>query len=268
MKKGLLFFVVILWSVGIGFAQAKQLTILHTNDVHSQIDPANNGEGGIIRAAAYINEVRASEKNVLLLSAGDFFQGTPYFNVFFGKIEIELMNALRYDAACLGNHEFDNGMDSLANRLREAQFPIVVANYDVAQTPLHDKVKPYIIIKKDGLKIGIFGIGTPLKGLVIPRQWGDMQIKDPIETTNTVAKKLREKERCDVVLCLSHLGYNADIVLAESTRYIDVIVGGHSHTTLETADIRKNLDGKDVYITQAGSRGVYVGRVDITVSGK
>ncbi len=264
MKTIKLVILILLWSTNICRAQTKHVTILHTNDVHSQIEPIVNGLGGIVRAATYINEVRAVEKNVLLLSAGDFFQGTPYFNLFFGKIEIELMNAMRYDVACLGNHEFDYGLDTLAKRLREAQFTTVSANYDVSRTLLHDLVKPYTIIEKGGLKIGIVGIGLEFGYMVLPRHWSGLQIANPVETANIFAKQLKETDHCDIVVCLSHIGYEDDIKLAENSHHIDVIIGGHSHTLLEQADIRKNLDGKDVTIVQTGSKGLYVGRVDIS----
>jgi 5'-nucleotidase len=266
MKTQHLLLILLTVLAGTAFAQNKHLTILHTNDVHSNVEPNNKNLGGMVRAATYINEVRAAEKNVLLLSAGDFFQGTPYFNLFYGIVEIELMNAMRYDAACLGNHEFDNGIDSLAKYLGMARFDIVTANYDMSSTPLRHLVKPYIIIEKEGLKIGITGVGTPLDDNSRPGNWAGMRINNPVETANHMAAILKEEEHCDLVICLTHIGYDADIVLAENSRNIDVIIGGHSHTVLKEADVRKNLDGKDVPITQTGKDGLYVGRIDISIA--
>ena len=224
MKKYTLLFFLI-FCISFCFAQGEtKITILHTNDVHSQVEPTASDKGGMVRAATYIEQVRAEEKNVLLFSAGDFFQGTPYFNLFYGVVEIELMNAMRYDAVCLGNHEFDNGIDSLAKRLQAANFPVVTANYDVSQTPLRDLVKPYIIIEKYGLKIGVFGIGVLLNAFSLDKNWKGMLISEPIETANTVAKTLKENENCDLIICLSHLGYSDDIQLSEHSRNIDIII--------------------------------------------
>jgi 5'-nucleotidase len=218
----------------------------------------------MVRAAAYINEVRATEKNVLLLSAGDFFQGTPYFNLFFGKVEIELMNVMRYDAACLGNHEFDYGMDTLAVRLRDARFPVLAANYDVRQTPLRDIVEPYTIIEKDGVKVGVVGIGIVLDEWSFEHLWRGMLIDDPIATANRVARYLKATEHCDLVICLTHIGHEDDFKLAENSRDIDLIIGGHTHKIIQ--ELRKNLAGKDVPIVQTGKAGFFVGRIDVTIT--
>jgi 5'-nucleotidase len=248
----------------LGFAQSRHITILHTNDVHSQVEPTKNNTGGMARMAAYIRQVRAAEENVLLLSAGDMFQGTPYYNLFFGAVEIELMNAMGYDLACLGNHEFDNGIDSLVKRLREANFEIITANYDVSKTALHGMVKPYKVLERGGIKIGIVGVGTDLRPVSFDKNWAGIVISDPVETANRVAKQLKE-QHCDLIICLSHIGYEEDIKLAENSRYIDLIIGGHSHTFLEKPDVRKNLEGKDVPITQTGSNGKFVGRVEVSI---
>jgi 5'-nucleotidase len=248
-----------------GFAQGKHITILYTNDVHSQVEPGKSNAGGMVRMATYVNRVRAAEKDVLLLSAGDMFQGTPYYNVFFGAVEIELMNAMGYDLSCLGNHEFDNGLDSLAKRLREAKFKIITANYDVSATVLRDMVKPYAIIEKGGFKIGIIGVGTDLAPLSFSKNWAGIIISDPLETVQAITGALKE-QHCDLIICLSHLGYEEDVKLAEHSRNIDLIIGGHSHTFLEKPDVRKNLDGKDVPVTQTGSNGKYIGRADISMN--
>ncbi|MDR0666994.1 MAG: metallophosphatase [Prevotellaceae bacterium] len=262
MKKNLLLLLILSAVAPCGWGQTK-LTILHTNDVHSQIEPAPSDSGGMVRAATYINEVRATEKNVLLLSAGDFFQGTPYFNLFFGKIEIELMNAMRYDAACLGNHEFDYGMDTLARRLQEAAFPIVTANYDVSQTPLRGQVKPYVIIERDGIKIGIIGIGVDLTDCSFGHLWRGMQISEPIAVANALAAQLKREEHCRLVVCLSHLGHEDDFRLAETSRDIDLIIGGHTHRRVQ--EVRKNRNGRDVPVVQTGKSGLFVGRIEVIV---
>jgi 5'-nucleotidase len=261
MKK-LFLLLLIGWQAAAGFGQSKQITILHTNDVHSQVEPNKDNIGGMVRMATYIRQVRATEENVLLLSAGDMFQGTPYYNLFSGAVEIELMNAMGYDFACLGNHEFDNGVDSLVKQLQKAKFEIITANYDVSETALRRFVKPYAIVEKGGFKIGIVGVGTDLSPVSFEQNWEGIVISDPVETANTVAKQLKE-QHCDLVICLSHIGYEEDIKLAENSRDIDLIIGGHSHTFLETPDVRKNLDGKDVPITQTGGNGKYIGRIDV-----
>ncbi|MDR3133836.1 MAG: metallophosphatase [Prevotellaceae bacterium] len=261
MKKTFLL-LLIGWYAVSGFAQSKQITIIHTNDVHSQVEPDKNNRGGMVRMATYIQQVRAEEENVLLLSAGDIFQGTPYYNLFFGAVEIELMNAMGYDFACLGNHEFDNGIDSLVKRLQEAKFGIITANYDVSETALRPFVKPYAIVEKGGFKIGIVGVGTDLTPVSFGKNWEGIVISDPVETANAMAKQLKE-QHCDLVICLSHIGYEEDVKLAENSRNIDLIIGGHSHTFLETPDVRKNLDGKDVPVTQTGGNGKYIGRITV-----
>ncbi|MDR3351061.1 MAG: metallophosphatase [Prevotellaceae bacterium] len=262
MKKLSLLLLLICGYAAFGLAQGKHITILHTNDVHSQVEPDKNNMGGMVRMATYIRQVRAAEENVLLLSAGDMFQGTPYYNLFSGAVEIELMNAMGYDLACLGNHEFDNGIDSLVKRLQEAKFKIITANYDVSETALRPLVKPYAILEKGGFKIGVVGVGTDLSPVSFGKNWEGIVISDAVEAANTIAKQLKE-QHCDLVLCLSHIGYEEDIKLAENSRNIDLIIGGHSHTFLEKPDIRKNLDGKDVPITQTGGNGKYIGRIDI-----
>ncbi|MDR2362006.1 MAG: metallophosphatase [Prevotellaceae bacterium] len=246
-----------------GWAQTK-LVILHTNDVHSQVEPAANGLGGMVRMATYVNDIRATEDHVLLLSAGDFFQGTPYFNLFFGRVEIELMNAMRYDAACLGNHEFDYGMDTLAQRLREARFPIVTANYDVSRTPLRDHVEPYTIIDRGGIRIGVIGIGVDLSSCAFDYLWNGMTIADPIATANALAKQLKNEEHCHLVVCLSHIGHEDDFTLAENSSDIDIIIGGHTHHYLQ--EVRKNRNGINIPVVQAGKSGLQAGKIEVWIN--
>jgi 5'-nucleotidase len=251
-----------------------QLTILHTNDVHSRIEPfpmdgsRNQGMGGVARRAALINTIRAEQKNVLLLDAGDIFQGTPYFNLFGGELEMKLMSDMRYDAATMGNHDFDNGIEGFVKQLPHATFPILVSNYDFQNTALKDKTQPYKIFKKQGLKIGVFGLGIELAGLVDKKKYGDIIYQDPVAKANKTASLLRNDLHCDLVICLSHLGYKykenkvSDQILAGSTRNIDLIIGGHTHTFMKMPEDVRNLDGKVTTINQVGFAGINLGRLD------
>lgn len=254
-------------------ASAQHLTILHLNDTHSHVDPERSGKyvgkGGVIEQAAYIEEIRAEvgKKNVLLVHAGDFGQGTSYFSELHGDIEIELLNAMGFDVTCLGNHEFDNGMEELARRLRNLKVPVVCANYDFAGTPLDGLVKPYVIIRKAGKKIGIIGLLTDVRDVVD----GDIAVRlkylDPAEVTNRHAAYLKNTGKCDLVICLTHLGYEGesytDPELVADTRNVDVVVGGHSHTLLDSEKIFRNLDGEDVVVVTDWKWGLRVGRLDV-----
>lgn len=254
--------------------RVERLTILHTNDVHSRIEPfpldggKYQGLGGVARRAELINTIRNTEKNVLLLDAGDMVQGTPYYNLYKGKPELELMSKMKYDAGTFGNHEFDNGIDGLDYMLQFANFPFVTANYNFDDTILKGKTKDYIILKRGGIKIGILGVGIELKGMVDPRLCSGVQYKDPVPIANVLAARLKHDYKCDIVICLSHLGYKynndkvSDNVLAASTKNIDVIIGGHTHTFLSVPDIVKNLDGQPVIINQVGFAGINLGRLD------
>jgi 5'-nucleotidase len=252
-----------------------RLTILHTNDVHSQIDPfpANHSKwpdkGGFARRAELINQVRTEEEEVLLLDCGDIFQGTPYFNIYKGKLEIDLMNKMKYDAATLGNHEFDNGVEALAVNVKRAQFPFICSNYDFTETPLKGETIPYKIIQKGAVKVGIIGLGIELAGLVNPKSYEQSQYHDPIEVGNQLAKTLKQEKACDLVIALSHLGYRysdskvSDVMVAQNSKNIDIILGGHTHTFMEQPDMVKNLDGNEVVVNQAGWGGMYLGRLDL-----
>jgi 5'-nucleotidase len=274
MKKSL--FLLILCIALPAFAQ-KTLTILHTNDIHSRIEPISPesadrrsaDKGGLLRVAAYVCQVKKETRQVLVFDSGDFSQGTPYYNLFKGDVEIQLMNAIGYDAGTIGNHEFDLGLDNMARLFRMAGFPIVCANYEVKGTILEGLVKPYIIIKKYGFKIGVLGLGTQLSGMVQSFNYDGVVFQDPYEAANKAAAELKKKG-CGLIICLSHLGFTGsakdsvcDVELAKNTRNIDIILGGHSHTFIEEPVYYKNQDGKDVYITQMGKSGIFVGRVDI-----
>lgn len=247
----------------------KEIVILHTNDTHSRIEPLpktdkySANKGGVVRRSTYIDQVRKENKNVLLFDAGDFLQGTPYFNLFKGEIEVKSMNHMGYDAVTLGNHEFDYGLDVLEEVARLAKFPIVSTNYDFSETKLNGLIKPYIIIKKGGVKIGVIGINIQPKGLIAANNYKGVKYLDPIKTANDMAQMLKVDHKCDMVICISHLGYNPDLNLAESTTGIDLIIGGHSHTFMKTPSIRKNIDENDVLVFQTNGRGVYVGRIDV-----
>ncbi len=254
-----------------------KLTILHTNDVHSRMDPfpmdgsKNQGLGGVAKRATLIKRVRSEQKNVLLLDAGDYFQGTPYYNFFGGEVEIKMMSELGYDASTLGNHDFDNGLDGLERQLVHANFPIVVSNYDFSNTIMHGRTKPYTIFKKDGIKIGVFGLGIDLEGLVLKSHYKDAQYLDPIAQGQKWATFLKHEEKCDYVICLSHLGFKyqnestkvSDFILAQQTKDIDLIIGGHTHTFLQKPERLVNLEGRPVLINQVGWAGIVLGRIDV-----
>jgi 5'-nucleotidase len=252
-----------------------RLTILHTNDVHSRMDPFPigsgrlEGKGGVAARAALINEIRKTEPHVLLLDSGDMLQGTPYFNLYKGVVEFKAMNAMGYDVATIGNHDFDAGIDQLATNAKMADFELVSANYRFDDTPMNDLVKDYTIKTIDGIRIGIFGIGIELEGLV-PKAWyGNTLHLDPITIGNQTARHLKKAEKCDFVICLSHLGYSyqeiriSDVVFSQATQNIDLILGGHTHTFLDVPDVRRNLVGQPVIISQVGWAGVKLGRLDI-----
>ena len=252
-----------------------KLTILHTNDVHSRIDPfpldggRNAGLGGAAKRAQMISDIRAQEKNVLLLDAGDIFQGTPYFNFFGGELEIKLMSKMGYDVATMGNHDFDAGVDGFNAQLPHANFPFVVSNYNFDDTILANKVEKYKIFEIDGLKIGVIGTGIELKGLVPKTMYKDTRYLDPIASAQHYASQLKNENKCDYVICLSHLGYRyngdkvSDVVLAQNTQDIDLIIGGHTHTFMRKADRRRNLNGDPVIVTQAGWAGILLGHIDV-----
>ena len=250
-------------------AGAQDLTVIHINDTHSHIDPQRSGEyigrGGVIEQAAYIDSVRCADgkRNVLLLHAGDYGQGTSYFTEMGGNIEIEVMNAFRFDASCLGNHEFDNGIDELARRLKNLKNDVVCANYDFSGTVLEDLVQPYTIVRKAGKKIGIIGLLTDVSSVVDSEIAKVLQYQDPAKVVNKYAEYLREEKGCDMVICLSHLGYTEDKELAASTVNVDLIVGGHSHTLLHKKQIVKNPEGDDVVVVQNWKWGLNLGHLSV-----
>ena len=227
-------------------------------------------KGGFERRSTIINKIRKENPNTLLLDAGDIFQGTPYFNFYGGEIEFKLMSMLKYDAVTIGNHDFDNGIDGLEKQLPNAKFDIISSNYDFTNTVLDSKINDYRIYNKSGIKIGVFGLGIELEGLVSKDLYKETKYLDPIEIANDTAKKLKETENCNLVICLSHLGYKyekfpnriCDVNLAKETKDIDLIIGGHTHTFMNEPLITYNKAGKKVLINQAGCFGLYLGRID------
>jgi len=253
----------------------KKVTILHTNDTHSRLDafPGNDpnypGMGGYARRAAFINHLRNIDPELLLLDAGDIFQGTPYFNFFAGVPELMLMSRMGYNAATMGNHEFDNGLQGFYDVLPNAHFPFVVSNYDFSRTLLHEKVKRFLVLKKNGIKIGIYGLGINLEGLVPPRLFGDTQYLDPVGIARDTEQLLKNRFNCDLIICLSHLGFQynhqqiSDAKLAGETTYTDIILGGHTHTLLDPPVVINNLKNNPVIIAQTGYGGIRIGLIEV-----
>ncbi len=251
-----------------------QLTILHTNDFHSHIDPfpkdapRNAGEGGMAKRADLINKIRREQKNVLVFDAGDIFQGTPYFNFFKGELELKLMTEMGYDAATIGNHDLDNGLEGLKSQLKNAGFPFINSNYDFSETILKGKILPYKIFKKQGINVGVYGLGIELDGLVSKQNYGLTKYLDPLEQALKMEKFLKTEKKADLVVCLSHLGYAykenkvSDLKIAAETFYTDLIIGGHTHTFLKKPDSVTNKSGQTVLVNQVGFGGLILGRID------
>ena len=257
-------------------AKTSKITILHTNDVHSHIDAfgpedaRNANKGGVARRASLIESIRKENPNTLLFDAGDIFQGTPYFNYYGGELEFKLMSKLKYDAATIGNHDFDNGIEGLYAQLPHAEFQFISSNYDFSNTIMNTHVKPYKIFNKAGIKIGVFGLGIELKGLVDPTKYKETKYLNAFEIAQDMTRILKTEERCDLIICLSHLGYEyktnlekiSDLKLAEATKDIDLIIGGHTHTFLPKPTVVKNKEGKNVLVNQVGCYGINLGRID------
>mgnify|MGYP001469591141 FL=1 len=260
---------------------SKKITIVHTNDVHSHIDPfppedpLNPNSGGVIARTKIINEIKKDNPNTLILDAGDIFQGTPYFNFFGGEIELKLMSKMGYNASTLGNHEFDNGLKGLAKSLKYANFSIINSNYNLKNTPIENEIKKYEIHIIDGVKIGIFGLGIELNGLVEKKLYNGVEYLNPLEITQDITDKLKNEYQCDIIICLSHLGFKyqkeeimCDLILARKTKNIDLIIGGHTHTFMKKPVEIKNLVGEKVIINQVGCFGINIGKIDFYLSNK
>lgn len=256
--------------------EKKELTILHTNDTHSCILPWNTnladtmlaGRGGFLRRITMLKEERKNDPELLYFDSGDFFQGSAFFTLFRGEVEINLMNEMKIDAAALGNHEWDAGMEGLAKLLPQATFPVVCANLDFSGTPLNGIVKPYVVVKRKGLKIGVFGLSPQLEGLVDKGAYGDVKYSDPSACANKTAALLKEKEKCDLVICLSHLGWSetGDKAVIRASKDIDLLLGGHSHTWLKTLEYVENADGRQIPVSQNGKSAVYVGKIMMEIT--
>lgn len=254
-----------------------KLVILHTNDVHSRIDPfpddgsRNAGYGGAARRAAIIEKIRKENEHVLLLDAGDIFQGTPYFNFYLGELDIKLMSAMGYDATTMGNHDFDGGLENYEKQMREqGNFPVIISNYDFSDTVMHDRYISRKVFTKGDLRIGVTGAGIEMDGLVPPALYGPTRYLDPIAHATAEADILKHDEKCDLVICLSHLGYKydntkvSDIHLAQNSRSIDIIIGGHTHTFMDQPEYYRNKEGQSVMINQVGWAGIRLGKIEVT----
>ena len=259
--------------------KSKKITILHTNDVHSHIFPFSSNDkkranlGGIARRSTIINNIRKENPNTLLLDAGDIFQGTPYFNYFGGELEFKLMSLLKYDATTIGNHDFDNGIEGLHAQLPNAKFDFISSNYDFTNTIMDGSVNQFRIYEKNQIKIGVFGLGVELKGLVNSNAYKETKYLDPIEIAQDMSSLLKNDKKCDLIICLSHLGYKynnpnkvSDIVLAKKTKNIDLIIGGHTHTLLDKPTEIKNIVNNNVIINQVGCFGTHLGRIDFHIN--
>ena len=260
----------------------KTLTILHTNDTHSCIyplkatlrDTAIAGRGGFLRRIAMLKEERAKDPDLLLFDSGDFSQGSPFYTLFKGDVEIGLMNKMGYVCSTIGNHEFDFGMDNMARIFKKANFPILCSNYDLTGTPLENIVKPYLILKRKGIRIGVFALDPKLEGLVFTKNYEPIKYLDPVACANKWAKFLKVDKKCDMVILISHLGWDEpsigmdDRTVIAQSRYIDLVLGGHSHSYLKKLEYQKNLDGKMVPVDQNGKNAVWVGKITVTLDKK
>ena len=263
-----------------GMARVKKLLILHTNDTHSCVMPLKTtladtlqaGRGGFLRRLAMLDLERQKNPDLLLFDSGDFSQGSSYYSMFKGDVEVGLMNMMRYDAATIGNHEFDFGMENMARLFRMADFPIVCANYDFTGTCVEGLVKPYVVIRRNGVKIGVFGLSPKMKGLVSDKNCVGVKYLDPVKAAQKMADLLKNKEKCDLVVCISHLGWNIggddDVLMMKNTRNIDIVLGGHSHSYFKQEKWVKNLDGVSVPNDQNGKSGIFVGRLEVEMKKK
>lgn len=278
MKKKLLSFgLVLALMCPVAAQQSVGLNILQTSDTHSRIEPISPhaadqsaGKGGVLRRVAFVEHYRAEHPGVLLFDCGDISQGTPYYNMFKGELEVKMMNLMKYDAMTIGNHEFDFGLENMARLFHLASFPVVCANYDVSGTILEGLVKPYVVLQREGLRIGVFGLSPRLEGLVQASNCQGVVYRDPIAAARETVEILRGREHCDVVICLSHLGMlgvasevPGDEALATGTSGIDVILGGHSHTFMEHPAVLLNAEGREVPVMHTGKNGVYVGELKL-----
>lgn len=277
MKKTIIMAALMVLTLTAAAQKTKTITILHTNDTHSCILPLNPNladtalarRGGYLRRIEMIRQERQRDPDLLVLDSGDFSQGSPFYSLFKGDVEIGLMNRMGVNATTIGNHEFDFGLANMARLFGMAQFPVLCANYRVTDTPLEGVVKPYTVFHVKGVKVGVFGLDPKLDGLVDAKNYGQVVYMDPVATANEMATTLRHKEHCDVVICLSHLGWTnngvGDQEVISRSRGIDLVLGGHSHTYFQTLRYVKDLDGREVPVDQNGKHGIYVGKIELQV---
>lgn len=276
MKRISIFFIFVL-AVSVVAKAQKQIVILHTNDTHSTIEPVSRyskvkeaaGKAGCVRRATMVKQLREQNPDILLFDSGDFSQGSTFYTMYKGDVEVGLMNIMGYDAATIGNHEFDFGLDNLARLARQAKFPIVCSNCDFTGTPCQDVIKKYCVVVRDGVRIGVFGLTPKIEGLVMKENIAGVKYIDPIQATKEMVSVLRDKEQCDIVVCLSHLGwklapeYIDDQVLISSTTGIDIVLGGHSHTYMKEMEWVDNAEGKSIPVDQNGKHGAFVGKITL-----
>ena len=280
MRKVILMIALLLATMSASAKGPKKITVLHTSDTHSCILPLNKNladtmladRGGFLRRIAMLKQERRKDPGLLLFDCGDFSQGSSYYTMFKGDVEVELMNRMHYDAVTIGNHEFDFGLDNMIRLFKMAEFPVVCSNYDFADTELKDIVKPYLVLKRQGVRIGVFALCPPLEGLVSRKNYGPLKFLDPVEVTDRMVDVLRNREKCDVVICLSHLGWEVsdypDNELIKRTSGIDLILGGHSHTYLETLGYETDKTGRQVPVDHEGKHAVFVGKILLTLEKK
>lgn len=280
MRKVILMIALLLATMSASAKGPKKITVLHTSDTHSCILPLNKNladtmladRGGFLRRIAMLKQERRKDPGLLLFDCGDFSQGSSYYTMFKGDVEVELMNRMHYDAVTIGNHEFDFGLDNMIRLFKMAEFPVVCSNYDFADTELKDIVKPYLVLKRQGVRIGVFALCPPLEGLVLRKNYGPLKFLDPVEVTDRMVDVLRNREKCDVVICLSHLGWEVsdypDNELIKRTSGIDLILGGHSHTYLETLGYETDKTGRQVPVDHEGKHAVFVGKIQLTLEKK
>ena len=266
--------------VGASAKGPKKITVLHTSDTHSCILPLNSnladknvaGRGGFIRRIDMLKQERQKDPNLLLFDCGDYSQGSSYYTMFQGDVEVGLMNRMHYDAVTIGNHEFDFGLDNMVRLFKMANFPVVCSNYDFADTELKDIVKPYLVLKRKGVKIGVFALCPPMEGLVSTKNYGPLKFLDPIEVTNQMVDILRNQKKCDIVICLSHLGWEVseypDNKVIQNTSGIDLVLGGHTHTYMEQLGYETDKTGKQVPVDHEGKHGAYLGKMVLTLDRK
>ena len=277
MKQVVFIIALMLVTVSASAKGPKKITVLHTSDTHSCILPLNSnladknvaGRGGFLRRIVMLEKERQKDPNLLLFDCGDFSQGSSYYTMFKGDVEVGLMNQMHYDAVTIGNHEFDFGLENMTRLFKNANFPVVCSNYDFADTELNNIVKPYLVLKRKGVKIGVFALCPPLEGLVSAKNYGPLKFLDPVEVTNKMVDILRNNKKCDVVICLSHLGWETteypDNKVIQQTQGIDIVLGGHSHTYLKELGYETDKTGKQIPVDHEGKHGAYVGKIELTL---